>query len=352
MRVAAVLACVRLIGTSIAGLPVKTLVRNEDDSKQPDRDHPAYRLVHRRANPWTAAGELRRQLTFDALLHGYGAAIAQRDLNGRVIELHRVDPSRTPVTVEINEQTLEPSYIVNRRRYAWQDVLLISNPAGAAIISLVKEAIGSAIVFEQHISKFFRTGKPNSIILSTETVPTEVQTNIYKMLRQSADTGLPAFIDRANEYVSLAISSTDAQFIENRQFAVTEIARAFGVPPTFLGILDQATYRNAEELNLQFVRFCLDPWIKVWEAAYERVLLTEDELDTVNIEFNVDGLLRADSASRAEFIAKMRAAGVMTANEARSLENLPARPEGNVLSNPYTTSGTPQPPASEETNNE
>jgi len=58
LHVPAVLHAVRLIAETIGSLPCK-LYRDEDGSKTATKDHPAYRLVHRRANPWTSAGQLR-----------------------------------------------------------------------------------------------------------------------------------------------------------------------------------------------------------------------------------------------------------------------------------------------------
>ncbi len=65
----------------------------------------------------------------------------------------------------------------------------------------------------------------------------------------------------------------------------------------------------------------------------------EDRQSGVTVEFVVDGLLQGNASDRAEAISKFRSAGVMTANEARRLENLPSMAGGDKLENPFTTSG-------------
>jgi phage portal protein BeeE len=50
----------------------------------------------------------------------------------------------------------------------------------------------------------------------------------------------------------------------------------------------------------------------------------------VTIEFNLEGLLRADSAGRARFYQQMTQIGAMTINEVRALENLPPVEGGEV----------------------
>lgn len=91
LRVPAVLHAIRLISETIGSLPCK-LYREEGDSKEVAKDQPAYRLVHSRANEWTGAGQLRVDLTIDALLHGAGFAEVVRFGDGRPFELHRLAP--------------------------------------------------------------------------------------------------------------------------------------------------------------------------------------------------------------------------------------------------------------------
>lgn len=79
MRVPAVLHAVRLISENVGSVPCK-LYRETGDSKEAAKDHPAHKITHSRANEWTSAGQLRIDLTVDALLHGAGfAQVAGQD---------------------------------------------------------------------------------------------------------------------------------------------------------------------------------------------------------------------------------------------------------------------------------
>src|SRR3546814_9356673 len=49
----------------------------------------------------------------------------------------------------------------------------------------------------------------------------------------------------------------------------------------------------------------------------------------ITIDFNLEGLLRADSSARADFYREMASIGAMTINEVRALENLPPVPGGD-----------------------
>ncbi|MGQ5491112.1 phage portal protein, partial [Thauera sp. ZXT1-4] len=79
-----------------------------------------------------------------------------------------------------------------------------------------------------------------------------------------------------------------------------------------------------EQQTLGFQKFTLRRRLKRIEQAIEKQLLTTaDRASGVSVEFNLEGLLRADSAGRARFYQQMTQIGAMTINEVRDLENLP-----------------------------
>ena len=55
-------------------------------------------------------------------------------------------------------------------------------------------------------------------------------------------------------YEPLTFSSTDLQHLELRRFQVSEIARAFRIPPHMLADLERTTHNNAEEMGSQFLQ--------------------------------------------------------------------------------------------------
>lgn len=352
LSVPAVRAAVDLLSGVLGTLPVKAYQPATNGGREPASDHPVHALVHRDANDWTSAGALRSQLTIDALLHGNGFAYANRGSDKRVVELIRLSP--TAVTVEVDERTGEPVYRyrenTTEKLYHFRDVLHVRPVAslngltGQAPIRTAKEAIALCIAAEQYMAKLMANGgRPSGILSFPNKLGAEVAKRIkasWQAATSGAASGGTAVLEEGGEFTPLAFTSVDAQFAEMRSFQIVEIARAFNIPPTFLADFSRATWSNITEANRQLVTFSLMPWIKGWEAAYRRVLLTEeDRTAQISIEFVVDGLLQGNATERATAISQFRSAGVMTANEARRLENLPDMPEGNKLENPFTTSG-------------
>ena len=96
-----------------------------------------------------------------------------------------------------------------------------------------------------------------------------------------------------------------------------------------------------------FQKFTLRRRLKRIEQALEKQLLTPaDRTNGIAIEFVVEGLLRGDSAARAQFYQAGLQNGWMTINEVRGLENLPPVEGGNTprtqMQNvPITQAGQP-----------
>jgi HK97 family phage portal protein len=341
MRVPAVSAAVGLIAETVGNLPVKL---HDRDTRVALKEHPAYRLIHEDANPWTSAEALRVQLTTDALLHGHGFAYVARDGEGTPHELHRIEPGNVSI------ETLpdgEPKYRVKLEqgevRYSFRDIMHVSAFGGTSPIVLGREAIGLALAFENHVAKLLANGgSPAGVLKHPGKLGDTGKANLAKSwveLHGADRSGGTAILDEGMSYEAITMTLTDAQFAENRLEQIREIARVFRVPPTMLFELTRGTWSNTEEMARQFLTVTLKPWLATWVSAYARVLLTDDERRELYLGFVTDDLLTTSASARAAAYGQYRSMGAMTANEVRAGLNLAPRPDGDNLANPYTQSG-------------
>lgn len=354
MSVPVVKACVELIAGAIGSLPVKVYRSAANGGRDEATDHPAFDLVHDFSSDFQDAGQLRQQLVVDALLRGAGFGLVRRDADGFPFEILRIPPEA--VTILSDPATGEPwfkiAFASGAETVSHADMIHVPAPCtldgitGIAPIQRAKNAISLALAMEAHASRIFAKGARPSGILSFP--PTArlggkgAENALASFEHQTAgdNSGRPAVLYDGATWTSLEYSTVDLQFSELRAAQTHEIARAFSVPPTLIGELAKATLSNSETMGRQFLTLTLMPWITTIRAAYRRVLLTRDERRAYSIDFVLDGLLRADSDKRAAFYAALRAAGVVTANEIRALENLPAHDDGNSLASPHTTANT------------
>jgi HK97 family phage portal protein len=202
---------------------------------------------------------------------------------------------------------------------------------------------------EGHAANLFRRGARPSGALKIKGRLNDVT---YQRLRQSWSSahagdrsGSTAVLEDGTDFVPITFSSTDAQFLELRQFQILEIARAFRVPPHMLAELGRVTYANIETLGREFLVFCVQPMLRAWESALRRALLTPDERAAgFTIEFEEDDLTQANIADRAVAYSSLIASRVINPNTARKWERLPPYPEGEQYVNPNISTGSPEPP--------
>jgi HK97 family phage portal protein len=336
---------ISILSESIAQLPLLVYERGADDAKVRATSHPLYELLHDAPNDFTSSYEFRRDLQVDLLLHGHGFAhLGRSRATGQIVEIIRIPP--TAVTLEEADDG-SPLYFVTdkqgtRRQIDRVDMLHITATGRRSPIDDCREAIGLAIVMERHQAQLYGSGaRPGGILKLPGRIPPAQLERLQQDFAQKwgglAGSGKTLILEDNASYEGLTFSSTDLQHLELRRFQVSEIARAFRIPPHMLADLERTTHNNAEEMGSQFLQLDLMPHITNWEQALRRSLLSPDERQRYTIEFLVDGIARAALAPRYEAFSKAMGAGFMTANEARARENLPPMPGGDELRVPMNS---------------
>jgi HK97 family phage portal protein len=328
------LAAVRAIAETVGVLPVHLFTRESDGSRERDRNHPAAQLIGGFANDWTSTSELRTQLTTDAILHRHGGFAQVVRVRGRVAELHRLAPRS--VTIELKDDG-EPTYKVSSqsggtRVLAHNEVLHVAAPGWCAdrpmgLIDLCREAIGIDIAMARHQGNFFnKGGRPSGVLSLTKTLRPEAIDRLrdaWNKAHGGQNSGGTAVLEEGVTFSQISSSFVDSQFLELRVFVVQEIARALRVPAPFVNDLTKMTFNNAEFQGRIFLTYCLLPWLKQWQGALTKTLLTPDERKSTFLEFQTADLLRGDLAGRSKALREATGGAIMTRNEARQLENLP-----------------------------
>lgn len=337
---------VSILRESTATVPCRLLRDDVDDGERAAKDHPAFALVNRFSNEWMSAGEVRRRVTQDAILFGDGFALVTRTA-GRPAEI--LYAPRSIVVAEYKPDG-EPLYRIDGKIYGPRDLihLQVPNPndplqqRGLGLLQTGRNAIGLAILLERSASQLFKNNsRPGGVLSFKGSLNPVAAGRIAQMWRSAHGgdkSGGIAVIDNEGRYEPIAFSSVDSQAIEQRAFVVSEISRLTRVPATLLSDMSRATWSNSVQLDLQFIKYGLQPWLRAWCDAYARCLLTPEERTAMHFEFDMSQLLLADTVARANAFAQYRSAGVMTANDVRRELNLPPLPDGDVLASPHVQS--------------
>jgi HK97 family phage portal protein len=199
---------------------------------------------------------------------------------------------------------------------------------GYSIVSLASQSIGLGKTMETFGARYFGQGTHPGAIVSH---PSKLSDVAHKNLKESlvaAYSGLGKshrlmLLEEGMKLEKLGIPPNDSQFLESRQHQITEIARWFNLPPHKLKDLSKSSFNNIESEQRSFVSDSLLPWSVLLEQSFNMQLLTPAEFRLGYYTKHIfEGLLRGNSAERADFYSKMLDRGVFNINEVRALEDL------------------------------
>lgn len=336
LKVATVLACVRVISEGVAQVPFK-LLRRDGRNKLEAYDHPLWDIIHRKPNDITTSFGFRETLVLHAALTGNGFAFINRGGDGRVLELINIEPGA--VRIEKSDTLgVRPSYIITgktgAKSFPAEAILHIQGPswngiAGMDVVRQAREAIGLAIATEEAHARLHSNGARAGGMLSVEGKLDDGQ---FKALRKWIEDnyvgGENAYrtmiLDRSAKYVPMAMSGVDSQHLETRRFQIEEVCRIFRVMPIMVCSNDKAsTYAGAEQNFLAHVVHTLGPWFERLEQSFDCQLLSDaDRKDGYYTKLEERGLLRGALKDTAEYLYKLAGIGIMTRNEAREMLDL------------------------------
>lgn len=343
LGLSAVWACVNLLAGTIGSLPLNVYRNDGDGGRTIAKDHPLYRLIHESPNADQTALDFWEYMSASIELRGNG--YAQIDRSGsRIIALTPINPDNVGVR-RLASGALEYTWTLDGRRRVSdeRDILHIrgfggSPLGGLSTITHARHSFGLAIAIDRAAGSTFENSMRPSGVLTFEKFLTEPQRKVVedKLAEKFAgaiNAGRPFVLEGGSKWEQLTINPEDAQMLQSRGFSVEDVCRWFGVPPFMVGHTEKSTSwgTGLEQQVLGFVKFTLRRRLKRIEAALERQCLSSEDIGNgVSIAFNLEGLLRGDSAGRARFYQQMTSIGAMTINEVRALENLAPVEGGDV----------------------
>lgn len=344
MGVSAFFACLRLISSTIGSLPFPVLKRDSAGVVRPATDSPLFKVLHDSPNADQTPVDYLEFVAISMMMRGSHFARKLKE-GGRLIGLDPVRPDIVSV-----RRTSDGSL---RYRWTWDGKSFDLDEAevfhvrgfgggpmgGVSIVQYARDSLGIAIAADRAAGGMFANGVQPSGALQFEATLTPEQREIAhgELIDQfvgANNVGKPMILEAGAKWQQISINADDAQLLESRGWSVEEICRWFGVPPFMIGHNEKTTSwgTGIEQMLLGFQKFTLNPYLRRIEQAVRKQLLTPAErANGYFAEFNLEGLLRADSQGRMNFYRGMTQIGAMTRNEVRAKENLPPIEGGDVI---------------------
>jgi phage portal protein BeeE len=120
------------------------------------------------------------------------------------------------------------------------------------------------------------------------------------------------------------MSLDDMQFVESAQLSRSDVATLFGLPASYLNAStgDSLTYATAESNQIQLAQMAVAPLAD----RIAKAVTTDPEILPQNVmyaEFVLEGLMRADMKTRAEYWASMKQTLGLDPEYIAARENIP-----------------------------
>jgi HK97 family phage portal protein len=330
-----VFACITLIAGDIGKLRIKLMQQGADDIWQ-ETTSAAFSPVLRKPNRYQTRQKFIEQWIVSKLTHGNAYALKVRDVRGVVTDLFILDPNRVKPLVapdgavyyqlqadDLSElpvglPAVPASEIIHDRM-----VCLFHPLVGISPIYACGLAATQGLKIQENSAQFFQNmSRPSGIL----TAPGQISDDTANRLKRhweenySGDKiGKIAVLGDGLKYEAMTVNAIDAQLVEQLKLSSEQVCSVFHVPPYMVGVGAMPTYTNIEALNQQYYSQCLQALIESCEACLDEGLgLVSVATRALGTEFDLDGLLRMDTATQIKTLNDAVGGGWMAPNEARA----------------------------------
>lgn len=349
LKEATVYACIRILAESVAKLPIK--IYQDTNGIKKATDHYLYNVLKLRPNPYMSSEAFFKCMETQRNIYGNSYANIEFDEKGTVKALWPINASKVKIFMddkELFDSSNRMWYVVtvgenNEKVKLKPDEVLhfkgmtFDGISGISPITYLKSLIQNAKSGTNYVNKFYQSGmQTKGIIQYVGDLNTEAQKrfrdNFEVMSNGLKNAHRVSLLPLGYQFQPISLSMADAQFLENNELTIRQIAAVFGIKMHQLNDLDRATHTNIEEHQRQFYVDTLMANLTMYEQEMAYKLLLDSELGKgYYCKFNVDAITRADIKTRYDAYRVAIQGGILKPNEVRALEEREAAEGGDQL---------------------
>lgn len=268
------------------------------------------------------------------LMRGNTYVLKERANNGKVIRLYILNPDLvTPLITDQgdvfyqltqdNVVGLESSVTVPGSEIIHDRFNCLYHPlVGLSPLTACGLAAYQGLKIQENSTNFFgNMSRPSGVLTAPGMISNETAERIktsWEANYGGDNVGKVAVLGDDLKYVPMAFKPEESQMVEQLQLSSSMVCSTFHVPKYKVDSTDLPSYNNIEALDQQYYSQCLQILIESVELCLKEGL--EPPKDTA-FQFDLDGLLRMDTATKIQTLAEAVKGGLDTPNEARKKLN-------------------------------
>jgi HK97 family phage portal protein len=348
-RLSLVYSCLNVLGETRGAVPFQ-VKRYGPNGSENAYDHPVYRLIHDRPNPFMTAFSFWSTVEKLKHIHGNAYALIDRDAAYEPSALYLVDP--TAVAVDLT-QSGEVYYKYYDKRIRHTDILHFKNYSvdgycGVSTITANSLSVGLGLKLKHYNSTLignrppgYLTGpKPKDELqkgqqkgLWNKQLGPEGQSESFKAdtIRTNSFGDIP-YLYGGVEFKAMTLPADQAAYIAGTELNDRDILGMFRMPPTMVSIYKDAPYNSSEQQDIAFAKYTLASSKEYEQECTEKLFPTSNQRreKSYYCQFNLNGLLRGDLKTRQAFYTGLFNIAAITPNQICEFEDLPTYgPDGD-----------------------
>ena len=344
MTLSAFWASTKLLTETVAAMPIKCYeINQETNVKKPKINYDLFNLINRKPNRYQTRTEFFEGIMLGLVIDGNAFVKIDR-AGGRIISLTPLVSSQMNVFLNTdgslsykydNANGKPEEYGEDR---IWHIKIFGNGLVGLSPLGYAASTVQTAQDLESRAETLAANGGKTTGILTVDDqkLNPDQRKQIKKAYAnlESGDKEDGLFVLESNmKYQQTALSPADVQLLESRRFSVEDIARFMGVPSSLINDTAATTTWGSgiQQINMGFYKLNLRPYLERIESSLKRWLMSENDWETVEIEFDFDALLRADKETRITANSTAINSGQLTPNEARATEGKDTAKGGDYI---------------------
>jgi HK97 family phage portal protein len=319
MSVPSVARARNIICSTIGSLPIETYNHFTKEHLRPQR-------VIMQPDPRVAGSAIYAWIAEDLLFHGvaYGQVLDAYSASdgGRVRAWTRVAPDRVTYNLNAN-QTEITSYMVDGMHVPATGImsLIVFSGLDEGVLNRAGRTIRAAQELEKAAELYAKEPVPTMVLKSNGTNLTpERISKLLESWKVARNTRATAFLNADVELTALGFDPQKLQLNEARQYLALELARAVGIPASFLSAeTTSMTYSNMTAERKALIDFSLR---NVVTPIEQRLSAADFVPNGVEVRFDIDDFLRGSALERAQVYEILNRIGAMSIEQIQEEEDL------------------------------
>lgn len=343
----AVFSCLTIIPSDVAKCR-PCLKERDADGIWTHVDVPAFSPVLNKPNRYQTIIQFIENWVLSKLLFGNTYVLLERDNRNVVVAMYVLDPMRCRPMVApdgevwyaiakdnlagVQEELQVPASEIIHDRWPVTLHPLIGMPP----LMACKLAASTSENIQAQSDMFFANGSsPGGILVAPGAITKEDAQNLKTAWEENykgRGYGRVAVMGNGMKYEKMAATAVESSLVEQLKSAGKIVTTAFNIPSYMVGVGEPPSYNNVEALNQQYYSQCLQKLFESIEELLDIGLGLRDHREHYyGVEFDLDNLLRMDTATRIKSLTEAIRGGLMKPNEGRASMNFAAVDGGDEV---------------------